>query len=145
MTTARDLLRGKPGETWSISPDATVFDALSLMAEKDVGALLVFNEKGGLEGILSERDYARKVILKGKASRDIPVREIMTSKVVCVGPDQTIEGCMALMTLKRVRHIPVLEGERVAGIISIGDVVKSIIADQQFTIEQMESYIAGHY
>jgi CBS domain-containing protein len=142
MKTVRDLLRVKGGATWSIAPAATVYEALALMAEKDVGALLVL-EAGNLVGIVSERDYARKVALRGKTSRETPVREIMTARVVWVRPEQTIEECMALMTNKRIRHLPVLEGERLIGVISIGDVVKAIISEQEFIIAQLENYITG--
>ena len=142
MKTVRQLLQSKGSESWSVTPDTLVYDALSLMAEKNIGAILVM-EGGRLVGILSERDYARKVVLHGKSSKEIPVREIMTARVVYVQPDQTVEDCMALMTDKRVRHLPVLDGERVVGVISIGDVVKSIISEQSFMIEQLEHYIAG--
>ena len=142
MKTVRELLRNKGDQVYSLGPEATVYEALTLMAEKDVGALLVL-DSGQLVGILSERDYARKIVLKGKTSRETPVREIMTEKVVWVRPDQTIEECMALMTNKRIRHLPVLEGGRLLGVISIGDVVKDIISEQEFMIEQLENYITG--
>jgi CBS domain-containing protein len=142
MITVNQLLLGKGNAVWSISPDETVYEALKLLAEKDVGALLVI-ENEQLAGIISERDYARKVILKGKTSMETPVREIMTSKVVTVRSDQTIEDCMALMTEKHIRHLPVLEGDRVAGVVSIGDIVKAIISQQEFVIEQLENYISG--
>jgi len=142
MKTVTQLLRIKGHEVLSVSPDISVFDALRVMADRNVGALLVI-EGGRLAGIFSERDYARKVILKGKASKEIPVREIMTSHVLYVRPEQTIDDCMALMTDKRVRHLPVLEGERLVGVISIGDVVKAIIAEQEFIIEQLQNYITG--
>jgi CBS domain-containing protein len=136
------LLSAKGHDAWSISPDAPVFDALELMAEKDIGALLVLeNEK--LVGIISERDYARKVILKGKSSINTPVREIMTSEVITIQKEQTIENCMELMTNHRIRHLPVYEGNNLIGVISIGDVVKTIISQQEFLIEQMEQYITG--
>jgi CBS domain-containing protein len=144
MKTVSDLLRVKGNQVWSIGPDATVYDALTLMAEKDVGALLVLDNVGQLVGILSERDYARKIVLKGKTSRETPVREIMTGKVLWVRPDQTIEEIMALMTNKRIRHLPVLEEGRLVGVISIGDVVKAIISEQEFMIEQLENYITGN-
>ena len=142
MKTVSTLLQSKGGDVWSVSPGTMVYDALALMAEKNVGALLVV-EADRLVGIFSERDYARKVILHGKSSRQTPVGEIMTSKVVYVRPEQTIEECMALMTDKRIRHLPVLEGDRLAGVISIGDVVKAIISEQEFMIAQLENYIAG--
>ena len=140
MKTVRQLLQGKGKDIHSIGPGARVFDALKLMAEKEVGALVVL-ENGKLAGIISERDYARKVILLGKSSHDIPVREIMTGKVVTVQPDQTVEECMTIMTNKRVRHLPVTEGERLIGLLSIGDLVKEVIAEQEQTIQQLESYI----
>ena len=140
MKSVKQLLQAKGREVYSITPDARVFDALKLMADKDVGALVV-QEGGKLAGILSERDYARKVILQGKSSHDITVRDIMTGKVITVGPDQTVEDCMALMTGKRIRHLPVLEGGRLAGLLSIGDLVKEVIAEQEQTIRQLESYI----
>jgi CBS domain-containing protein len=141
MTTIRQILANKP-DIYSVPPATTVFEALTLMAEKNVGALLV-TEGGQLKGIFSERDYARKVILMGKSSRETRVSEIMTSRVICVGPEQTAEACMALMTDKRVRHLPVLESERLVGVISIGDVVRAIVSEQQFTIRQLESYITS--
>jgi CBS domain-containing protein len=140
MKTLMQLLRAKGGETYAIGPDARVFEALKLMAEKDVGALVVM-DGDRLAGIISERDYARKVILLGKSSHDIAVREIMTDKVVTVHPGHTVEDCMALMTKRRVRHLPVVEGERLVGVLSIGDLVKEVIADQEQTIKQLESYI----
>jgi CBS domain-containing protein len=142
MKTVRELLQAKGYDIWSVAPDDSVYDALKLMAGKNVGAVLVIGA-GNLVGILSERDYARKVILKGKTSRDTPVREIMTEKVVYVRPDQTSAECMALMTDKRVRHLPVIENDQLIGIISIGDVVKEIISHQEFMLEQLENYITG--
>jgi CBS domain-containing protein len=142
MKTVAQILRTKGHEVFSISPERSVFEALGLMAEKNVGALLVV-EGGRLTGIFSERDYARKVILKGKASRETPVREIMTSRVLYVSPEQSVHDCMALMTDKRVRHLPVLAEERLVGLISIGDVVKAIITEQEFIIEQLQNYITG--
>jgi CBS domain-containing protein len=142
MKTVQQLLQSKGRDVYSISPDARVFEALKLMAEKQVGALVVL-EQGKVAGVISERDYARKVILQGKSSHDIPVREIMTAKVITVTPARTVEECMALMTANRVRHLPVLEGDRLAGILSIGDLVKEVIAEQQQTIQQLESYIHG--
>ncbi len=142
MITVRQLLRAKGHDVWHIAPDASVYDALKLMADKEVGALLVL-EGEDLIGIISERDYARKVILKEKSSMDTPVREIMTHEVISVRPEQTIQECMALMTDKRIRHLPVLENDQLIGIISIGDVVKAIISQQEFMIEQLERYIEG--
>lgn len=140
----QSILNRKGSEIWSLSPQATVYDAIALMAEKGVGALLV-TSGGRLAGIISERDYARKVILKGKSSRDTPVEEIMTRDVVTVTPRQTVDECMRIMTNSRIRHLPVLDGDRVAGMISIGDLVKAIIAAQEATIQQLTSYIAGSY
>jgi CBS domain-containing protein len=140
MKTVTQLLQAKGREIHSIGPDARVFDALKLMAEKDVGALVVM-EGGRLAGIISERDYARKVILLGKSSHDIAVRDIMTAKVITVSPRHTVEECMALMTEKRIRHLPVADGERLIGVLSIGDLVKETIAEQEQTIRQLESYI----
>jgi CBS domain-containing protein len=140
MKTVNEILQAKSHKLLSITPNASVLDALKLMAEKEVGALLVL-EGDKLAGIFSERDYARKVILYGKASKDTPVSEIMTHKVVCVRPEQSVEDCMALMTDKRIRHLPVLEDQKVIGVISIGDVVKEVISEQRFVIEQLEHYI----
>lgn len=142
LTVAR-LLASKGNDTWSIAPDATVYDAIARMAEHGIGALLVL-EEDRLVGIVSERDYARKVILQDRSSRDTLVRTIMTTDVMSVRPDQSIEGCMTLMTEKRIRHLPVLENGQVVGILSIGDLVKFIIADREHLIEQLEGYITGH-
>ena len=142
MITVGEILDRKGHDIWSISPNATVYEALELMADRNIGAVLVI-DGGTLVGILSERDYARKVILRGLASRQIPVRRIMTDRVICVRTDQTAEECMALMTDKRIRHLPVLEDDQLVGVLSIGDVVKAIISDQEFMIEQLESYITG--
>ena len=142
MTHVRQLLKTKGNEIWSIAPQATVYEALQIMSEKDVGALLVL-DKGNLVGIFSERDYARKLILKGRFSKDTTVGELMTREVLYIESQSTIEDCMALMTAKRVRHLPVLENERLIGIVTIGDVVKQIISDQEFTIQQLERYIKG--
>ena len=142
MKTVGEILRTKGHDIWTVAPDATVCQALELMAQKNIGAVVVI-EGGQLAGILSERDYARKVILRGRTSRDTPVRDIMTEEVFCVRPDYTVEQCMALMTDKRVRHLPVLEGDRLVGLVSIGDVVKAIISEQEFMIGQLESYITG--
>ena len=142
MTYVRQILKTKGNEIWSIAPQATVYEALQRMSEKDVGALLVL-DKGNLVGIFSERDYARKLILKGRFSKDTTVGELMTREVLYIESQSTIEDCMALMTAKRVRHLPVLENERLIGIVTIGDVVKQIISDQEFTIQQLERYIKG--
>jgi CBS domain-containing protein len=142
MATVSDMLRTKGHDIWSVSPDDSVYDALKLMAEKNIGAVLV-KDAGNLVGILSERDYARKVVLQGKTATDTPAREIMTESVICVPPEETAEECMALMTEKKVRHLPVLEDEQLIGVISIGDVVKAIIPEQEFIIEQLEHYVRG--
>ncbi len=142
MASVGDILRRKGQSIWVTGPKASVFEALQLMAEKNVGALLVV-ESQNLMGIFSERDYARKVILKGKFSRDTAVREVMTEKVITVSPDRTVDDCMLLMTNKHIRHLPVMENGQLIGIISIGDVVKEIISDQRFTINQLEDYITG--
>jgi CBS domain-containing protein len=142
MKTVNQLLHTKGREVWSVTPGTSVFDALKVMADKNIGALLVM-EENQLAGIFSERDYARKVILKGKSSKEMTVQEIMTERVDCVSPSQTVRECMTLMTEKHHRHLPVVDEERVVGMISIGDVVKAIISDQEFTIEQLESYITG--
>lgn len=142
MQTVRQILRAKDGTLHSISPDADVFDALTAMARHEVGALAVLDE-GRLVGMFSERDYARKVILHGKTSRDTAVSAIMSTHVLTVRPDNTVQDCMALMTDKRVRHLPVLEGEVVVGMVSIGDVVKALLSQQEFVIEQLQHYISA--
>lgn len=142
MKTVRDILEVKGRMVWSVDLGSTVFDALSLMAEKEIGALVVLDE-ARVAGIISERDYARKVILHGRASPTTRVEEIMTSHVAYTHLDQAIEECMAIMTDKRIRHLPVLQDGKLIGIISIGDLVKAIIADQKFMIEQLERYITG--
>ncbi len=142
MLTARDLLRTKGGDVWSVPPGASVHEAVRLMAGKGVGAVLV-REGDAVVGILSERDCARKLILDERPARGTPVREIMTARVVYVQPEETVEECMALMTDKRVRHLPVMEGGRLLGLLSIGDLVKSIIAEQKFAIQQLEHYVSG--
>jgi CBS domain-containing protein len=142
MTTVRDILDGKGRLIWSIDPDSSVYRALEVMSERRVGALLVM-ERDHLVGIVSERDYARKIALKGKSSRDTRVRDIMTRNPYCVTPMNRIEECMALMTEKSVRHLPVVDGDRLEGLISIGDVVKATISHQEFIIEQLEHFIAG--
>lgn len=142
MRTVRQLLETKGRDIWKVSPDDSVYDALRLMADKNVGALVVM-DGNRMVGIFSERDYARKVILKGKFSRDTPVREIMTRDVYSVTPDHTVKECMAVMTQGRFRHLPVLLGEEPVGVISIGDVVKAILSDQDFMISQLENFIGG--
>ena len=142
MRTVNQLLDIKGSEVWSITPSATTYDALQVTAEKKIGALLVM-DGDSIMGIFSERDYARKVVLKGKSSKDTPVGDIMSKKVLYVSPEQTIEECMAIMTESHVRHLPVCTGEKVVGLISIGDVVKSIISHQQFMIDQLQKYITG--
>jgi CBS domain-containing protein len=138
----RELLDEKGTQVWSIPPTKSVYDALALMAEKNVGALLVIDQDK-LVGVLSERDYTRDVVLQGRTAKDTLVSEIMTARPVCVGPDQTIEDAMALMTDKRVRHLPVVEEDRVVGLVSIGDAVKATISEQKFIIKQLEQYISG--
>ena len=142
MKTVRQILKTKPFPIWSVSAETKTFDAIKLLAEKGIGALLVMAD-AELVGIFSERDYARKVALKGKSSLDTPVRDVMTTDVLVISPEDSNEYCMALMTDKRVRHLPVIEDKKVIGIISIGDLVKDIISEQEFTIRQLESYIHG--
>jgi len=142
MKTVREILKIKGTDVWRVEPDATVFDALQRMAEKEAGALVV-TEGAQVVGLISERDYARKVVLQGRASPTTLVKEIMISPVVYIHLDQAIEECMALMTEKRTRHLPVIEDGKLVGLISIGDIVKSIIDDQQFIIEQLVRYISG--
>lgn len=137
-----DILVVKGRNVWSIEPGTSVYDAMKLMADKGIGALMV-REGERVVGVISERDYARKVILEGRSSRSTEVREIMTSHVLYAGLEQSVEECMAVMTDKRVRHLPVLEQGRLIGVISIGDLVKSIISEQQFRIEQLEKYISS--
>ena len=140
MTTVKQLLDIKGRNILSMSPNDSVYSAVERMSENNIGALLVI-ENGRLVGILSERDYARKVILKGKSSKNTLIREIMTPDVLCVSPVTTVEECMALLTENRVRHLPVMEGGKLTGIVSIGDLVKQIISDKDFTIQQLEHYI----
>jgi CBS domain-containing protein len=136
------ILNDKGRDVWSVTPDATVYEAIDQMAQKRIGALLVMQGER-LVGIVSERDYARKVILKGKVSRETQVREIMSHPVICARPELTVEEAMALMTDKRVRHLPVVVEEKVVGVISIGDVVRGVIDDKEFQIQQLTSYIVG--
>jgi CBS domain-containing protein len=143
MTTVREVLDRKGRDVFAVGPEAPVYRALELMAEKHIGALAVLDADRHLIGVVSERDYARKIALAGRSSKETPVRDIMTTKLFCVTPAQSVEECMALMTDKGVRHLPVLEGERLDGIISIGDVVKSKLSEQEFIIEQLEHFIAG--
>jgi CBS domain-containing protein len=142
MKIVSQLLQSKGHEVWSITPDTTVYEALEQMAEKNIGAVLVI-ESEQVVGIFSERDYARKVVLHGKSSQETPVSDVMTSRVIAVPPNQSVEKCMALMTEKRIRHLPVLDNDRLVGIISIGDVVKAIISDQEVMINHLEDYITG--
>jgi CBS domain-containing protein len=142
MHTVKQLLESKGHDVWSVSPDTSVLEAIKKMADKRIGALLVL-DRGKPVGIVSERDYARKVILQGRSSQETPVKDIMTTRVVCARPDLNVEECMAIMTDKRIRHLPVMEGDEVLGMISIGDLVKAIIAEQQFLINQLERYITG--
>jgi CBS domain-containing protein len=145
MSTVRDILNNKHNkEVYTIAPNITVFDALNIMAGKNVGALVVtVGEK--VIGIFSERDYARKVILQGKSSKELAVADVMTTNVLFVTPDNTVEECMALMTEKHVRHLPVLENNTLIGLVSIGDVVKQIISDKNFRIKELERYISGDF
>ncbi len=144
MEKVKQLLKIKGNTVWTISPDATVYQALELMAEKDVGALVV-TEKEKVVGMFSERDYARKIILKGKSSMNTTVGELMATQIYYVSPDDSIEECMKLMTEKRIRHLPVIENEELVGLISIGDVVNHIIKSQKFKIRELEKYITGGY
>ncbi|HVM97260.1 MAG TPA: CBS domain-containing protein [Candidatus Acidoferrales bacterium] len=138
----RDVLKGKSATVWSVDPGMTVYATLELMAAKDIGAVLVVDEDG-VVGVFSERDYARQVILKGKSSRDTQVRDVMTSRVLFVQPDDSLEECMQLMTGKRIRHLPVQEEGRLIGLISIGDVVKAVISEKEHIIQELENYIAS--
>lgn len=140
MMTVSELLEQKGGVVWTITPSASVFEALKVVAEKSVGALVVM-EGADLVGIISERDYVRKVILEGRSSKDTSCRDIMTKEVCYVSPERTLDECMVLMTEKRIRHLPVLEDQKLVGIVSIGDCVKAIVSKQKFIIEQLESYI----
>jgi len=142
--TVRSVLETKGRTVWTVAPEATVYEALALMSEKHVGALVVVSE-GKPVGVFSERDYARKIILQGKTSRDTLVHEIMSAPVTTISPDETVEECMRIMTRNRIRHLPVIESGSVAGVVSIGDLVNSIISAQAATIHQLSSYIAGKY
>jgi CBS domain-containing protein len=143
MKSVAEILRSKPEQAvQTITPSASVFDAVKLMAEKSIGALLVMEDLK-IDGIITERDYSRKIVLLGRSSKETPVREIMTSPVMYVRPDQTNEECMALMTDNRVRHLPVIDNGKLMGLISIGDLVKDIISEQKFIIDQLEHYIMG--
>lgn len=144
MHTIGQLLESKGYDIWSIAPQAPAYEAVQIMSKKDVGALLVIDEEM-LVGIFSERDYARKVILKGKSSKDVSVGELMTDVVFSIDPQDTIQDCMALMTTKRIRHLPVIKNERLIGIVTIGDVVNYIISGQELTIQQLERYITEGY
>ena len=147
MQRVRDLLKSKTKEVWSISPTSTVFEALKIMGEKEIGALMVMDKKDKVVGIITERDYARKIILKGKSSRKTLVEEIMTpsEKMYTVKPDTSVEDCMVLITGKRIRHVPVFDGDQYVGLISIGDVVKSTISQKDMLIEHLSNYIGGKY
>ena len=144
VDTVKSLLKQKGRDIWSVSPEACVYDAVEMMADKQVGALLVISE-GKLVGIISERDYARKVILQGKSSKQTLVKEIMTSPVIFVRPEHTVEDCMRIMTNNRIRHLPIVEDEKVLGVVSIGDLVKCIISAHEETIQQLQLYITSSY
>jgi len=142
MAIVSELLNSKGNDIWSVGPDESVYDALKIMAEKGVGALMVL-EGTSLVGVISERDYARQVILKGRSSESTRVKDIMTTSVVCVGPHQRVDECLSLMTDKRVRHLPVMEEDQLLGVVSVGDLVKSIIEEQRIAIEDLERYITS--
>ena len=147
MQRVSDILKSKSKQMWTILPDSTVFEALKLMAEKEIGALMVVDKKGKVAGIMTERDYARKIVLKGKTSPKTLVKEIMTpaSKMFSVKPDTSVEDCMVLMTGKHIRHVPVFDGVKFMGLVSIGDVVKSTISEKDVLINQLSNYIGGQY
>ncbi len=142
MTILKMVLQGKSPNVWSVHPDDTVLDAIKLLAEKDIGALIVIEDDKPV-GIFTERDYARNVYLKGMSSPETAVRDVMVSPVICVSPDQSVSECMILMTEKRFRHLPVMDGDKLVGMLSIGDLVKAVIAEQKYEIEQLEHYIHG--
>jgi CBS domain-containing protein len=143
MRTVRELLNAKGHDVYAIAPEASVYDALKLMADRNVGAVLVTDPGGNLVGILSERDYARKVVLRGHTSRETPVSAIMTEEVVCIPAEMTIDECMGLMTQRHIRHLPVTENHRPVGMVSIGDIGRALIENQGFVIDQLERYICG--
>ena len=142
MITIEHLLKNKENQIWSVEPKISIFEALKIMSDKEIGALLVIEDEK-LVGIFSERDYARKVILKGKSSKNTQVGELMTKKVLYIDPEQTINDCMAIMTDKHIRHLPVIENDKVIGMVTIGDVISQIISEQEFTIQHLENYITG--
>ena len=141
MASVKQLLQGKGHDVWSIGPELSVYDAIAKMAQEEVGALVVL-EGELLVGVVSERDYARKVVLQGRSSRDTKTKDIMTTRVAYARPNQSVEDCMAMMTEKRIRHLPVMDGDKLLGVISIGDLVKYIIEEQKHVIEQLEQYIS---
>ena len=142
MITIEQLLNNKDDQIWSVEPKTSIFEALIIMSDKEIGALLVIEDEK-LVGIFSERDYARKVILKGKSSKNTQVGELMTKKVLYIDPEKTINDCMAIMTDKHIRHLPVIENDKVIGMVTIGDVINQIISEQEFTIQHLENYITG--
>ena len=141
MASVKQILQTKGHDIWSVGPEVSVYDAIAKMAQKEVGALVVL-EGELLVGVVSERDYARKVVLQGRSSRDTKIKDIMTTRVAYARPDQSVEDCMAMMTEKRIRHLPVMDGEKLLGVLSIGDLVKSIMEEQKHVIEQLEQYIS---